>query len=35
MGKINLLEYFEDTVRRLGEKTAVLDGERAVSFRFT
>ena len=33
MGKINLLEYFEDTVRRLGEKTAVLDGERAGSFR--
>lgn len=30
--KINLIEYFVETVGRFGEKTAVIDGERRVSF---
>lgn len=30
--KINLIEYFVETVKRFGEKTAVVDGERKVTF---
>lgn len=30
--RINLLEYFEETVAKVGDKTAVVDGERRVSF---
>lgn len=30
--KINLIEYFVETVARFGERTAVVDGERRVSF---
>lgn len=30
--KINLIEYFIETANRLSEKTAVIDGERQVSF---
>lgn len=30
--KINLIEYFEDTVLRLPNKVAVIDGERTVTF---
>ncbi len=30
--KINLVEYFDDTVRRNGQKTAVIDGDQSISF---
>lgn len=30
--KINLIEYFVETVNRSGERTAVVDGERHISF---
>ena len=30
--KINLIEYFEDTVKHFPQKNAVLDKDRAISF---
>ena len=30
--KINMLEYFEETVARVGNKTAVVDGDRRIGF---
>ena len=30
--KINLIEYFVETVSRFGERVAVVDGERCITF---
>lgn len=30
--KINLIEYFVETVRRFPERNAIIDGERKVTF---
>ena len=30
--KINLIEYFVETVRQFPERTAIIDGERCVTF---